>query len=425
MKRVVSLCAGVLFSVTAIAWADTHPAASCSRDAVNAAVTAASNGDVVTIPACPSGVTWTTALSVNKGITLQGAGIGQTVLIDEISNNAFMLSFSVNNNGNFRVTGIEFRGGANNRSGNGMLRISGNAHAFRVDHNRFQNWQEDVIYADGDLWGVIDHNVFDQPAVHDGIEIHHSSWGGVGEYGDNSWAQPCNFGSQAFIFIEDNTFNGNFGGATDGVGGGRFVFRRNNVNNDYVVFHGTESSGRERGVACFEIYNNTFTNNDSNDGEWFTANFIRSGTGVIYNNRLGGTQGYSRAVIFKHYRSEESHSPWGMCNGSGRYDQNTGSPTGYACIDQIGRTDGDLLSGDTPSPVGWPRQQLDPARAWSNTGFEEAEASADGNHVQSGRDFIVGAARPGYTPYPYPHPLTAGGGGPTSPAAPTNLRIVR
>ena len=46
-----------------------------------------------------------------------------------------------------------------------------------------------------------------------GIDIRHSAWKGIGEYGDNSWADDPRWGSEQAIFIEDCTFN-NFSGAT-------------------------------------------------------------------------------------------------------------------------------------------------------------------------------------------------------------------
>jgi hypothetical protein len=75
------------------------------------------------------------------------------------------------------------------------------------------------------------------------------------------------------------------------------------------------------------------------------------------------------------------------------WDGNTPATTGYPCLDQVGRGVGDLLSGDYPTKrnntrgctvnftwanraancdgsdsSAWPRQALEPAYEWSNTG---------------------------------------------------------
>jgi hypothetical protein len=75
----------LIFSFTVLSgnlWADSHTAATCSQTDVAAAITTASDGDIVLIPA--GNCTWGengTYLSVNKKITLQGAGQGQTNII--------------------------------------------------------------------------------------------------------------------------------------------------------------------------------------------------------------------------------------------------------------------------------------------------------------------------------------------------------
>ena len=53
-------------------YAATHQAASCSQADVQAAVTASSSGDTVTVPAGTCVATWTGVLSITVPITLQG-----------------------------------------------------------------------------------------------------------------------------------------------------------------------------------------------------------------------------------------------------------------------------------------------------------------------------------------------------------------
>lgn len=68
-----ALLLSALFSATT--HADTHTAASCSASDVQAAISAASAGDTVAVPA--GTCTWS-SLAVNKAVRLQGAGTGQT-----------------------------------------------------------------------------------------------------------------------------------------------------------------------------------------------------------------------------------------------------------------------------------------------------------------------------------------------------------
>ncbi len=85
------------------------------------------------------------------------------------------------------------------------------------------------------------------------------------------------------------------------------------------------------------------------------------------------------------------------------YDGNE-EPDGYPCYDQIGRS--------TDSGPGTPQAQ-EPLYAWNNT-LNGAKADVTVHwgcsdvavHIQENRDFYNDTPRPGYTPYPYPHPLT-------------------
>lgn len=75
-------------------------------------------------------------------------------------------------------------------------------------------------------------------------------------------------------------------------------------------------------------------------------------------------------------------------------------------------------------------QASDPMYFWNNTGTmavsanDQTDECGNGlrtaNFILSGRDYFNGTAKPGYTKYPYPHPLR---GGAVSPRPPTNVRI--
>jgi hypothetical protein len=144
------------------------------------------------------------------------------------------------------------------------------------------------------------------------------------------------------------------------MGGGRYVFRHNVVNNEMAGNHGTESTQRYRSCRSMEVYNNTFRKTGT---RWFTGLFIRGGTGVFFNNTFDG---YNAAITLRTLRIEKAYTPWGRCDGSSLYDGNELS-NGYPCIDQVGRGKGLLLSGSTPKPVSWPVQALEPLYEWNNT----------------------------------------------------------
>ena len=80
--------------------AATIPATTCSRADVQAAITAASNGDTVTIPT--GTCVWSSKVTITKSLTIQGAGIDETVITQ-----GFIINSGVND---YRITGITFDG---------------------------------------------------------------------------------------------------------------------------------------------------------------------------------------------------------------------------------------------------------------------------------------------------------------------------
>ncbi|MEK6840699.1 MAG: PGF-pre-PGF domain-containing protein [Nanoarchaeota archaeon] len=317
---------GLKFGITGAA---TINASNCSYSAVESAVNAAADNDTVVIPACPSGVNWTTTLTITKGITLQGQGIGQTVLIDGVSKGdsncagaGSILTFNVNSPKTFRLTGLTIRGSAPDAFGcnKGHLIIQGTSKSFRIDHVRFENQQTGGIRAYDDLWGVIDHNEFQ--GTHDqGVIVLHNTWGGV-PYGDGSWADDSYFGTEKFIFIEDNTFTDptpSGACALDAFGGSRVVFRYNTAG--CMVNHGTESSQRFRGSRVMEIYKNNFT---ATPGGLTNCMFNRGGTAVFWGNNCNqnGSDSYGNSFPMINYRDTDTFSPFGSCDSSGAFDVN-------------------------------------------------------------------------------------------------------
>jgi hypothetical protein len=385
-------------------------AATCSRADVGTAVQLALEGDTVMIPA---GVcTWTSTLTIQKAITLQGAGIDKTTIQDGVPRSAggSLVTLNTTTGKFYRVSGFTFaRGPVTDMNWNGAIVVGGTSKTWRIDGMKFQRLAAKAIVIYGDTYGVVDHSVFDQDFTN-GVSVNHDNWNGK-SYGDGSWADAPYLGTEKAVYVEDCTFTSTAHGAVNDVGsGGRMVFRYNTVTNDYLQVHGTDSSQRRRSARSFEIYNNTFTDNAS----WFTALYLRGGTGVIFNNTF---RGYGSAINLLNFRSNQAYTPWGMCDGLGLWDGN--QQGGYPCLDQIGRGAGNLISGDAPGPLAWPQQASEPLYQWNNTfNGGPVNASSQNSSIQVSRDYFNNVAKPGYAPYTYPHPLT-NGGLPT----PTNLQV--
>ena len=138
---VVSFFVALLLTFLATANAATIPAASVSLTDVRAAVNLASVGDTVTLPAGVA--SWTSALTFKKSITLQGAGIGQTIIRDGLRSGApnpqNVVLVNTTAGRSYRLTGIEFQPDSSAHTikfGQGFVKIDGMSNAVRVDHCR-------------------------------------------------------------------------------------------------------------------------------------------------------------------------------------------------------------------------------------------------------------------------------------------------
>jgi len=476
-----------------------RPASATPHD-VQAAIDRAEDGDTVLIPAgtCVwkqpvrlGTVTWEKGgpkTTGQKHLTIQGAGIDQTILVDEVppcptgTDDSLFILHTVEGKP-FRITGMTLKGGSTSGEKLAALRVLGSSKQVRVDHIKFDRLKTRALYVNGEIYGVIDHCQFITDSGKQAIWVGHNNWLGR-NYGDGSWASPLALGTANAVYIEDNLFRAEGAwtapATVDSWMGGRWVFRHNHVENMTIGNHGTESSGRWRGCFSMEIYENRFHRSDPTPFA-FMGHF-RSGTCVIFNNTATGT--YNAFVVTDNYREFHAFVPWGACDGTSPFDLNDGvvydsgvhagpnqSPVlkvpgknwtpnqwaGYCvhnlrrgdsirirsntadtitvesdsykrkdgpfawntgdamkimkaqvCLDGIGRSTGVLLSGDSPVPRRWPEQALEPLYAWNNTlNGKPARLASRSILVQQGREYYNETRRPGYKPYPYPHPLIA------------------
>ena len=414
MKRILkgasfALVLSVLF-VSGVR-AQTINAASCNESDVQTALTSVSaDGTTVVVPS--GSCTWTTTLTYNQvySTTIQGqttcsgtpasSCTDNTIITDNYNrssggDNPDLLINTVAGK-SFRLTGFTFtqtNGTTTALTYLGILRIYGNSQSVRLDHCHFNNVNQTNVTFDG-VFGVADHILAYIPSEF--MRNLNSSLFGVDTDGNNAFTQPTGFGTNQFFFLEDSTMTGpssNQGnGTNDCFRGGKFVVRYNVLDYSSVQGHATGHAGDDRGCRAAELYNNTFTLSNDTGNYWqFNAFFLSGGTALIWGNTFPSSTNYYSHVVTAHINREDNatytQTPppagWGYCgtglNGTGSaWDQSATSSTGYACMDQVGRGMGDMITGTFPtkcnSTLGcstyngqWTREAVDPVYEWNDT----------------------------------------------------------
>ncbi len=297
------------------------PAASMANADVAAAVAQAQNGDTVIVPA--GVVKWTNTLYVGKAITLEFAGIGQSIIQDYIiapkaMSDEGVIDFSTTSNMSYRLTGLEIDKGlvrTTNLFDNGAIEIFGYTTSFRVDNCAFNGIYNTGIYPWDAACGVIDHCVFNLSGDPHGIFIYHDKWANQ-TFGDGAWDTPVAWGTSNAVYIESCNFTNVTmypWSCLDCFAGAHFVFRYNNVINGFVTTHGTESGGLYRSPRSFEIYCNNFVMSNA----YPNALSFRGGTGVIFSNTA---RGYSEFGSVSAYRCSDNYQNWGAAQGTNTLD---------------------------------------------------------------------------------------------------------
>jgi len=289
------------------------------------------NGDTITLPA--GTFTWSTTLTINKAITLQGAGIGATIIRDN-AHNVKLIDCSLVASRLTRITGIEFQDGGRTPTAaapGGIIHIEGsntNGSRFRFDHCKWTGLNG--FFVPNTVIGVVDHNIVTVGNhVNEWMYPYGSAWNGAA-YGDGSWAAPANYGSSQFLFIEDNTFTCTRttlqGTLTDGFNGARFVVRHNNINNFVIGNHGTESPGRGRSSRAMEIYNNQI---DCHHVNRFVSG-DRGGGELFHDNTITNCGGASTLATLSAFRMIAPFFQWGGADGTNGWDKNNLSNPFYS-----------------------------------------------------------------------------------------------
>ena len=399
-------------------------APTCSQSDTVAAITAASSGGTVVIP--PGNCSWT-SVSLNKALTFEGTGQGITNIDVSVGNPVFTItkqSAAVT-----RITDFTFT--ATNNAVNLPHPIlvqgswpGGQPVIFQRDTFTCSTaTMIDIYLAGGVIFSQIIFNGLWNDflmAIKDLTNV--SSWTTADSMGTSDSTGLKN------IYIEDSVFNGGSNGIIDCDDNCRVVMRYNSfIESGGFNSHGEDSS--QYGMRHFEIYNNSFTFPDTTctNGSSSLSNinqyiWIRGATGVIYNNSFANLTSScwgDKPEVKINIRGAEDDRPQGTCG-----------QVSYPVPHQLGQNhNGSALF-------------TDPIYIWGNSGTATVNSGWGwGNpcsfnwttFFQYGRDGLItgnpscsstgctvnaigtSTAKPGWTPYTYPHPLV----GASAPIAPT------
>lgn len=373
------------------------------------AINLAKNGDSIILPAGEFYVDGTVV--VNKFISIigQGAGSNGTLLYrrEDVSDATLnrwriMLDFKCysTESSNIVVSGIYFKSKLpSEASGDGKSQAEdmgislGQCVDFLIERNKFEYFGTAAVrvaHKDTLARGVIAENVF----IHNwryktrtspDAAITTLGYGVAIGGEDRTWISDPQFGSDNFIFIEDNYFSSQRHSVAAG-GTGLYVFRYNEVRDNFL--HGVDAHGggafeNTHSTRAYEVYSNQLINNifqdsynlpiapyptDNPCSKLVSHGFtFRGGEGVVYNNTIQGTQyGINLKV---------------EVSGT------------YPVFTQIGYQDDDVYIWNNKSIPFTSLTCMKPIII-SNPAL-----------LQAGRDYHLNTVKPGYTAYQYPHPL--------------------
>lgn len=337
----IAMMALVLFPVAAnAACGGSSPnltAASVNRADVVDCITAAVDGDTITIPA-GTATDWTSEVTISKAITLQGSGTCGTIIKDNIAANAELITMNLVANLTSKIKNIRFEGGTATSGQMIVIDAATNTlddRRFVIENNCFYRVLR--IYLEPNrAYGVIANNTFETTNASGApIYLVHNNY----TWADDRWADSdSHWGTDQFVFIEDNIFDKRQAFECspscvtrpiyDAQSGSRAVLRYNTVYCGYVEVHGTESPGRQRGGRSIEVYENTFDSTSCNS-TGSTILGLRSGSALVYNNTAENWGILTSAVSFTNLRTSDNYGPFGIADGRNTFDLNDDANNPY------------------------------------------------------------------------------------------------
>jgi len=459
---VLSIFGSFMFC-TSLTWcyAATINAKSASYSDVASAITSASPGDTVIVPA--GSVTWSSTLNITKGINLIGAGIGNTVITRGVSGS--LITYIPANwdlNIPFRISGFSINMGDWSGSDIAAIVLGQNVKAapytaqtnIRIDNNRVYtgtvNQNAHFMIYRGAMYGVVDNNIV-EGFTYMMRNINTAS-------GSNWWDNRdkagigYNPGDQYVLIFEDNTFT--FGsnwisnGITNSQFSGRYLLRYNTINPaldawPLLDLHGYQYSEMHSSFGA-EVYGNLIVGGSKSGSLYQT----RGGKSLVFCNNWTGTgsPGISittsavscPAAEYVELEMVNNSYFWGnRRNTTGGLVGSSLDDGGLSCGGRTRPAEGtDFFDDTTSSGVRCGTEATKPATCTVGQGYWATTQSctnltgmvgAKPTTPISGALYKCTAPNTWtefYKPYTYPHPLRSGELPKlAAPAAPTGLKI--
>jgi hypothetical protein len=275
-------------------------AASASYADVSAAIALASAGDIVTVPA--GSATWTSRLLVEKGISIIGAGISNTVITgayDAIDSNLwnsnnYLFKYSPDSSANntpFRLSGLTIDPDSRCRG----FFLSGYSWdeptIVRIDHVAWVNCDR-LGLVSGAVYGVVDNCVI-------------TNSGTLRFWDSDAWDHlEFVYGSSNCLYFEDNTIECVVDDMFYTEGGGRCIFRHNTMDctslgaGYWPLFELHGNDANTSGIGA-EIYENEITAG----GNAVRLVLYRGGKTLTFNNEVTTTGAVESVVREEVYDS--------------------------------------------------------------------------------------------------------------------------
>lgn len=390
----------------------THVAASNSVADVTAALAAASDGDIIVIP--NGSVTWSSGISTTKKVLFRAATIapvngGRSTQSLIIANNsaAPLFEMSTDNTTHVGVAGIRFNEGT---QATAYLKFTGSGSKVPIYYDcYFQNDARFGTSSDVSVVVLMCQGGLSWANKGEGVGVDGAMLGSAGLLikQPRAWNTASTLGALdtagAVNFYEEDCNYKQMGVWPDLDDGGRAVFRNNYLDGIFGSSHGPSSLTGGRHV---EYYGNEFAVTVSSRNHGGRYYYLRAGTGVFWDNLVNNASApgeYGNCKLLDIGEDDEAYG--------------TGGGTGYPA----------MRGGDTFTiQCGWGHDGsasvLDPIyiydqRAGSSSASAYVYGIRDGwgAVVVGGREIYPSAsgganpgAKPGYSPYTYPHPLRSG-----------------